>query len=113
MIQPHLLTQAPESLRDPLGFNVDTASVSLFVLKNRSSYRTEDFDYPGFGIIDVLMCFQTQELAEETKEESSEVIKEVHFDEALDLAKGAGAKAALIIERVKKGTPEGRVVFVA
>lgn len=116
---PLVPLQSLKEQRDPLGFSFDTASASLFVLKiereggkeEREQYRVADYHYRGFGTIDVLLCFQTQEMAAYQKE-GGELIKQVDFDEALDLAKTEGVKAALIVERMGSHETLGRVVFV-
>lgn len=103
-------------IKDPLGLPFDTACVSLYVLNDEGSgsYRTTDFNYQDFGIIDVLACFQTPELADRWRTDDPERLEEVHFDEALDLAKQEKVEAVLIIDRMDDiGQPSGTVVFVA
>jgi hypothetical protein len=114
-IQPRPQPEAQET-KDPLGFSLDTSSVSLYVLNDQSNgrYRTTDFNYQDYGIIDVLACFQTPELADRWRTDDPEKLKEVRFDEALDLAKQEKVEAVLIIDRMNDvGQPFGTVVFVA
>lgn len=113
---PPRLQPALQERKAPLGVPFDVSNVSLYVLSDdrNGRYRTTDFNYQDFGTIGVLACFQTPELADRWRTEDPEKLQEVHFDEALDLAKQEEVEAVLIIDWMNDfGQPFGTIVFVA